>query len=505
MRRFLSAVAFVATAATLLGPRSARAQVKLYFNAPGDTAHAAVPGAETRIQVRAKNPYWYGYYYYGYPYITYAKATFVYDATKIQVLGVQGSSLSNVSATPGPGTLTVIATGYAYGTDQMLYSLRVKLLPGVTDGTYLWIKGDSADVYQYYYYYGGFRAPALGAIGQVCHATQSWGDVDGDGQVDSRDALITLSAAVGLPVSGFNLARGDVDADGLTNSRDALLMLSYSIGLDVGTSRVGDGVLDACPGLTAPGDTVVFSRNDAPAGLYTLGASSTVPVQFTAGAPTLAHLAADGKTVAYECSALGHVQVCRINTDGTGSAQLTADAGTDNGSPDWSPAGDSIVWLHGGVIWKMAANGSGQVQVGASPIVATDVHWGRTATKLAYANGTLHVVNTDGTNDVTVPTIGISSGINGSVWSPAGDSLGFVVSGDPRGWVVPVGGGTPGIIFSFAGNVTGGDWGTHGVIISLDTGSGPPSLWVMRGVNGPIFRVTSPHTFDGAPAWRRTP
>lgn len=499
-------VALSALLAAALGVGRLQAQVALYFNAPGDTAHAVVPGAEARIQVRARNSYYYGYYYYGYPYITYVRATFVYDATKIQLLGVEGVNLSNVSATPGTGTLTVNATGYAYGTDQLLYSLRVKLLPGVTDGTYLWIKGDSADVNNNYYA-SGFRTPALGTIGQVCHATQAWGDVDANGQVDSRDALITLSAAVGLPVSGFNLANGDVDADGLTNSRDALLMLSYSIGLDVGAARVGNGVLDACPGLTAPGDTVVFSSGDAPAGLYTLGASSTLRVKINGGppAPALAHLAADGKTVAYECPSLSNVQICRINTDGTGFAQVTPDSGMDNTRPDWSPAGDSIVWLRAGFIWKMAANGSGKVQVGTSPIAATDVRWGRTATKLAYANGTLHVVNTDGTGDVTVQTTGFSSGIRDPAWSPAGDSLGFSVSGDPRGWVVPVGGGTPGIIFSFAGNVTGGDWGAQGVIISLDTGSGPPSLWVMRGVNGPIFRVTSPLTFDRGPAWRRTP
>ena len=503
-------VALSALLAAALGVGRLQAQVSLYFNAPGDTAHAVVPGAESRIQVRAKNPYYYGYYYTGYPYITFVRTTFVYDASKIQVLGVESSSLGNFSVTPGPGSLTVSATGSAYSTDQLLYTLRVKLLPGVTDGTYLWIKGDSAQVQAYYG--PSFRIPVVGAIGQVCHATQAWGDVDGNGQVDSRDALITLSAAVGLPVSGeFAMGLGDVDADGLTNSRDALLMLSYAIGLDVGTSRVGNGLLDACPGLTAPGDTVVFSSGDAPAGLYTLGASSTTRVKVNGGPPdaAVARLAADGKTVVYECPTLSHLQICKVNTDGTGYAQLTSDSsGVNNLGPDWSPGGDSIVYLSGGFIWKMTANGTGRVQVGGSPIAAVDVKWGHTAAQLAYANGTtLHVANTDGTNDVTVSTTGYLGGIGNIFWSPAGDSLMFTQShSDNRfAWVVPVGGGTPALVFGFL-NPTGLDWGTHGIIFNYDAGGGSPrGIWVIRGVNGPVFRVTSPQSFDILPAWRRTP
>jgi hypothetical protein len=70
---------------------------------------------------------------------------------------------------------------------------------------------------------------------------------------------------------------------------------------------------------------------------------------------------------------------------------------------------------------------------------------------------------------------------------------------------VPVTGGTPTLLVGFAGNVTGGDWSSAGIILSIDFGSGAPSLWVIRGINGPIFRVTRPTTFDRSPSWRRNP
>ena len=499
-------------ASLLLAP-PARGQVTLYFNAPGDTAHAAAPGGEARIQVRAKNPYWTGAYSSGHPYITYASATFVYDPAKIQILGVDATNtnLYNVlSASAGSGTYTVAASGSAGGTDQLLYYLRVKLQPGVTDGTYLWIKGDSAEVYGYYGSPQYMPANALGSIGQFCHATQIWGDVSGDGQVDSRDALITLSAAVGLPNTGsFNLALGDVDGDGLTNSRDALLMLSYAIGIDVGTSRVGNGIADACPGVTAPGDSVVFFRNDYP-GLAYLGGTSIAPTAIpgatnsaSSGMPQLAH---DGRSVVYMCN--GH-QICRVDADTGGVVQLTSDTiGYTNFRPTWSPGGDSIAWIQttgvSSTIYKMAANGAGRTAVGGTGAIV--IRWSPDGSKLAYTNGSLHVMNTDGTNDVTV-SIGVSGSPVTVMWYPAGDSLAFTMSGDNRLWGVPVGGGTATVLESFAGAINPGmDLGSAGHIFSLDRQDGSkPSVWVVRGRLGPIFRVTSPAVGDQSPAWRRNP
>lgn len=58
------------------------------------------------------------------------------------------------------------------------------------------------------------------------------GDVNGDGNVNSRDALAILKYASGQEVS-IILANADVNADGNINSRDALAVLKYASGQDV--------------------------------------------------------------------------------------------------------------------------------------------------------------------------------------------------------------------------------------------------------------------------------
>lgn len=476
----------------------ARAQVAVYFQPLGDTAAAGIPGQPAIVEIRARDSL--GATVQG------ANLTFFFDTTKVQILGVEVLTTgldTIVDTVRGPGAFTVAATGAAVGYDDALYRLQVQLKAGATSGTYLWVKSDSVPSTD-------GTLLALGSIGQVCHATTAWGDVSGDGQVDSRDALITLSAAVGLPVTGFDVALGDVDGDGLANSRDALMMLSYAIGIPLATTgvRIGDGVPDACPGLTAPVDSVVFYRNDAPAGLYALGATSTVPVAIpgaTATAPDPnARLSPDGKTVVYVCPGNLGWQICRINTDGSGFMQLTSDSMQTNSDPDWSPAGDSIVFLrYGSSITKMDALGTNITNVDLSS--ALDVKWSRDGTKFAFVDlsGALWTAGTTGSG-LTPVTTGFTD-ITNVRWSPGGDSLAFTRSTDPRLWVVPVGGGAPGVIFAFGGQITGGDWSDAGILISLNTGTGPSSIWFSKGIDAPIYRVTQPATFDRSPTWRRNP
>ncbi len=60
------------------------------------------------------------------------------------------------------------------------------------------------------------------------------GDVNGDGLVNSTDALIILSCDVGIDTSAYcPMNCGDVNDDGLINSTDALIILSYDVGIYV--------------------------------------------------------------------------------------------------------------------------------------------------------------------------------------------------------------------------------------------------------------------------------
>ncbi|MCK6621081.1 MAG: hypothetical protein HUU32_09855 [Calditrichaceae bacterium] len=72
------------------------------------------------------------------------------------------------------------------------------------------------------------------------------GDINGDGAVNSLDALLMLSYDAGLPLPQPFLDRialgfGDVTEDGLTNSTDALVTLSWEVGFTV-PFPVGDPV-----------------------------------------------------------------------------------------------------------------------------------------------------------------------------------------------------------------------------------------------------------------------
>lgn len=84
--------------------------------------------------------------------------------------------------------------------------------------------------------------------GTFCRSRGLWGDVDGDGKSDSRDALEILTSVVGLPIdtTKITIALGDVDGDGRIDSRDALIILTYAVGLPVPGSRIMETAAGAC-------------------------------------------------------------------------------------------------------------------------------------------------------------------------------------------------------------------------------------------------------------------
>lgn len=73
----------------------------------------------------------------------------------------------------------------------------------------------------------------------LCVSTGDFGDVNEDGAVNSFDALLMITSAVGLPIAPYTVVNGDVDGDGQVTTRDALVALSYAIALPVDGFRVG--------------------------------------------------------------------------------------------------------------------------------------------------------------------------------------------------------------------------------------------------------------------------
>jgi dockerin type I repeat protein/parallel beta helix pectate lyase-like protein/Big-like domain-containing protein len=84
--------------------------------------------------------------------------------------------------------------------------------------------------------------------GTFCRSLGRWGDVNGDGQANSLDALVALSVVVGISVDTTVMtpALADVDGDGQVTSRDALIILSAAVGLPVTGYRVLLPAAGAC-------------------------------------------------------------------------------------------------------------------------------------------------------------------------------------------------------------------------------------------------------------------
>lgn len=79
-------------------------------------------------------------------------------------------------------------------------------------------------------------------IGAGGVAISYWGDMNNDGYISPVDVDLLMREAIGRPSGAPGIARGDVDADGKVDGRDALILQSYIEGVDVSRFRVGKPV-----------------------------------------------------------------------------------------------------------------------------------------------------------------------------------------------------------------------------------------------------------------------
>ncbi|MFN2570692.1 MAG: dockerin type I domain-containing protein [Gemmatimonadales bacterium] len=414
----------------------------LQFVASGDTVVAVPDGGTVTLEVQA------GYDGLGQGVDTFAlrlyfdPARFSY-ASAVKLCSDNAAPLNVTSGASSVDVSTASCKSPYYG--ESLFRITFQLAPGVTDGAWFSFRPLSIVAN------GGTdrTLDATSDVAQVCHGTGVWGDLDGDGRVNSRDALATLSYAVGLAVPGsFDVSgRGDVDADGQVTSRDALAMLSAAIDLPTYGFRVGQGVVDYCaPQLLLP-RRLYFSRTGANPGApgvsgLSIRASldSTVTIVGDSAETYLYNqwrprVSPGGSSVLFVCNNPYYYYpgICKANADGSSPVHLTAPFNNDV-SPDWSPDGSQIVFLHNGAVWLMDANGGGAAQApGAPAFGVSSVSWQPQAGSrtIAYINttgyGEIHATNVDAAADVLVRPFSCCAVTSPRWidWNPAGDSLAF--------------------------------------------------------------------------------
>ena len=281
----------------------------------------------------------------------------------------------------------------------------------------------------------GYRTGVL----NVCQADKVSGDVDRSLTVNSRDALVVLTAAVGLSVPGtFDMTVADVDGDHAVTSRDALFILSAGIGLaEPYGVTAGKGIAARCAPLApAPADMVFLTS----AGMVVVDSGTTtrlsVPLANAPSTSSSPRWAPDGSLIAYECSNSAWAPytqtICMAQPNGTLVRHLDLVSSGRAYSPSWMPQGWRIAYINSAdhSIWVANVDSSSATAVTRGYVVH-DLTWAPDGRHIAFVgydsitccSDSLYVVSVD---SLTVRLVGRATAAQTPTypaWSPAGDSL----------------------------------------------------------------------------------
>lgn len=224
--RTLAALALLSTAPlaalgaqVVIGPRTAGIQL----GAPGDTvvvpivADMSAAGGASLGSVTAR---------------------LTWRPSVLRLIGVSaggfGAPASNLDSANGELRFASVSLGGASGQATLL-NARFQAIGATRDSSTLAVLVDEMSA-------AGTLAPlpVVSTASLVCVGAVAgrWGDITGDDQVMSNDALAIVTSAVGLSIAPLTVNNGDVDSSGTVTSRDALIVLSFAVGLSTSQFRV---------------------------------------------------------------------------------------------------------------------------------------------------------------------------------------------------------------------------------------------------------------------------
>jgi TolB protein len=293
----------------------------------------------------------------------------------------------------------------------------------------------------------------------VCQAVRVWGDVDSSLVVNSRDALIALTASVGITVTGFNLIDlADVDLDMQITSRDALFILSAGIGLYIPSNIfVGRAIPNVCAPLEPmPNDMAFWISSELTT--VSTGDTTIVPLGVFGTSSWRPSWAPDASRILYTQSLSGYsYDFIAVTPDGLTADTLFVSAFSDF-APAWSPDGTRIAFVSSRVspqaLFIMDADGTDQIQLTTGDTITVfQVAWspdGSTLTFTGYNSGAcctrkLWTIAPDGSGLAEVFPSSDTHAPQDPVWSPANDSIAYDYPGQGRIYRVAASGDTSGV------------------------------------------------------------
>ena len=113
-----------------------------------------------------------------------------------------------------------------------------------------------------------------------------------------------------------------------------------------------------------------------------------------------------------------------IRADGRGFRVLTR--GASDSSPAWSPRGRRLVFVRGGDLYAIGADGKGLRRLTRGRADDSDPAWSPDGRRIAFArNGALYVINANGSSARRLTT---DVQVDGVSWSPEGTTIAFGTS-----------------------------------------------------------------------------
>lgn len=400
-----------------------------------------------------------------------------FDSSRLTFLGadsVPGYGMPKPTATTGTDYVELSATGSTTLCYVRIADVHFQLSAGAVEGSFLSISVtalvNNAAI--------SLLASTLTYVGQVCQALSVWGDADGSRTVTSRDALVLLTAAVGLPTTGFDLTHGDVDGDAEVTTRDALYVLSAAIGYYNGVT--GRPKANRCAPLAPAPSDAAFLYN---ANLWRIAAGDTVPLQVrsTPYANNRPSWKPDGTRILVDDWTPGFSQeILSVSLDGSVVDTLTKATGDDYAA-SWSPADTLIAFVSARIgwasVWVMAPNGTGQVRLTLGDTLwVYETAWAPDGNEIlftAYSSGAccnrrLWGIKPDGTALRLLNGSTVLGGVEHPAVSPAGDSV--IVRGSSSGnaWLLPIAGDTAVLATRLSGQERYTNWVSAGTVFRAE-------------------------------------